>query len=119
MRSAQAEQARLAIEQLIVAALAEVENAAQGVVRSQQQADRLVSAEKLAIKSVALSDSLYRSGLVGFSEVVDNEQELVALQESLLLARQRALSEVVRLYRALGGGWEQIEDTHKDGGESL
>jgi outer membrane protein TolC len=119
VRSAQAEQARLAIEQKIVAALAEVENAAQGVIRSQQQADRLASAEKLAIQSVELSDSLYRSGLVDFSDVIDNEQQLVALQESLLLARQQALSEVVRLYRALGGGWEQIADNHKDDGERL
>ena len=117
VRSAQAEQARLAIEQKIVTALAEVENAAQGAIRSQQQADRLAGAEKLAIKSVELSDSLYRSGLVDFSEVLDNEQELVALQESLLLARQQALSEVVRLYRALGGGWEQTEDNLKAHGE--
>lgn len=117
VRSAQAEQARLAIEQKIVAALAEVENAAEGVIRSQQQADRLADAETFAIKSVELSDSLYRSGLVDFSEVLDNEQQLVALQESLLLARQQALSEVVQLYRALGGGWEQIDDTHKDDGE--
>jgi outer membrane protein, multidrug efflux system len=119
VRSAQAEQARLGIEQKIVAALAEVENAAQGVVRSQQQAERLASAEKLAIKSVELSDSLYRSGLVDFSEVLDNEQQLVALQESLLLARQQALAEVVRLYRALGGGWQQSENNPFDHGEPL
>jgi outer membrane protein, multidrug efflux system len=117
VRSAQAEQARLAIEQKIVAALAEVENAAQGVIRSQQRADSLAGAEKLAIKSVDLSDSLYRSGLVGFSEVLDNEQELVALQESLLLARQQALSEVVRLYRALGGGWEPTEASLENNSE--
>jgi NodT family efflux transporter outer membrane factor (OMF) lipoprotein len=119
VRSAQAEQARLAIEQKIVAALTEVENAAQGVVRSQQRANRLAGAEKLALKSVELSDSLYRSGLVDFSEVLDNEQELVALQESLLLAKQQALSEVIRLYRALGGGWEQTEDNYKNDGDPL
>ena len=108
VRSSQSEQARLILEQKIVAALTEVENAADGVIRSQQQADKLDNAVKLATKSVTLSDTLYNAGLVDFFQVLDNEQQLVILQESLLLAKQQALSEVVRLYRALGGGWEHV-----------
>ncbi len=108
VRSSQAEQARLALEQRIVAALAEVENAADGFIRSQQQTERLDNAQKLATKSVELSHTLYDAGLVDFFQVLDNEKELLILQESWLLARQEALSEVVRLYRALGGGWEHV-----------
>lgn len=107
VRSSQAEQARLALTQKIIEALTEVENAADGIVRSQEQIARLDAAEKSAAKSVELANSLFAAGLEDFSQVLDTEQQLVASQESLLLARQQALSEVVRLYRALGGGWEQ------------
>ena len=106
VRTSQAEQARLGLEQQILSALSEVENAATGVVRSQQRTAELKDAETFAQKSVALSDELYRSGLGDLYQVLDNQRQLVAIQESLLLARQKALSEVVYLYRALGGGWE-------------
>ena len=119
VRNSQAEQAQLALEQRIIAALAEVENAADGVVRSQQQAATLDAAGKLAATSVKLSSSLYDAGLVDFFQVLDNEQKLVILQESLLLARQQALSEVVRLYRALGGGWENIPQVTASGHQDL
>ena len=107
VRRSQSEQARLAMEQLILQALAEVENSAEGVVRTQEQVDRLVQAEKLSVKSVHLAQELYRAGLADFSQVLDSEKELIAVQESLLLARQQSLVQVVQLYRALGGGWEQ------------
>lgn len=106
VRSSQAQEAQLALQQKIVEALAEVENAAVGVVRSQEQVAALASAESSAKKSVKLADTLYRSGLGDLLQVLDNEQELVASQESLLLAREQALSDVVSLYRSLGGGWQ-------------
>lgn len=107
VRTSQAEQAQLALEQKIVAALAEVETAADGIVRSRQQVASLEAAAKLAVQSVEMADSLYNAGLGDFFQVLDNEQQLVILEESVLLARQQAVSEVVRLYRALGGGWQQ------------
>ncbi|MFT5701833.1 MAG: multidrug efflux system outer membrane protein [Desulforhopalus sp.] len=107
VRESQAEQARLAMEQCIIEALSEVENSAEGVVRSQQQAERLFRAEKLAKKSVKLADELYQAGVADFSQVLDSKQQLLENQEVLLLAKQQALSQVIRLYRALGGGWEQ------------
>ena len=104
--ASRAEQARLALSRKIIEALSEVETAATGVVRSQEQVRELRSAEASALESVNLADSLFGSGLGDMFQVLDAEKQLVSIQESLLLARQRALSEVVHLYRALGGGWE-------------
>jgi multidrug efflux system outer membrane protein len=108
-RQSQAEQARLALEQKILAALSEVENAAAGVVRSQEQVIDLEAAEKAGKHSVHLADDLYRAGLGDFFQVIDAEEKLLAVQEELLLTRQSALAEVVQLYRALGGGWQVLE----------
>ncbi len=107
VKQSRAEQLRLALEQQIVTALSEVENAATGLVRSQQQVKELDLAEEAAVKSVTMADDLYQAGLGDFFQVLDNQQQLVTIQESLLQARQQTLSEVIALYRALGGGWER------------
>jgi NodT family efflux transporter outer membrane factor (OMF) lipoprotein len=106
-RASRAEQARLALSQKIIEALSEVETAATGVVRTQEQVREFRLAEASALKIVDLADSLFRSGLGDMFQVLDAEKQLVSIQESLLLARQRSLAEVVYLYRALGGGWEK------------
>lgn len=111
VQTSRSEQAQLALEQKILEALAEVENSADGVIRSQQQIDRLAAAAEAAAKSVNMSKSLYQAGLVDFFQVLDNQQQLVVSQEALLLARQQALSDVIRLYRSLGGGWESAITT--------
>ncbi len=112
IRKSQAEEERLELEQKIVTALSEVEDSSEGVVRSIERTKNLEKAEKYALQSVEFSDSLYDAGLVDFFVVLDNQQKLVTLQEALLLAKLQTLSEVVSLYRALGGGWTQQIAAH-------
>ena len=114
--ASRAEQARLALSQKILQALSEVETAASGVVRTQERVSDLDEAEASAKKSVELSESLFHSGLGDLFQVLDSEKQLVNIQDSLLLARQQALSEVVTLYRSLGGGWENMPE-RKDAGK--
>jgi outer membrane protein, multidrug efflux system len=106
--ASRAEQARLALSQKLLLALSEVETAASGVVRTQERVMDLRDAEVSAQKSVELSESLFHAGLGDLFQVLDSEKQLVSIQDSLLLARQQALSEVITLYRALGGGWETV-----------
>lgn len=109
-RASQAEQARLVLGQKLLQALSEVETAAAGVVRTQERVQDLQAAEKAARESVTLAEALFRSGLADFFQVLDSEKQQVALQDSLLLAQQQALAQVVTLYRALGGGWEKLSE---------
>ena len=106
VRTSIADQARLAMEQKIIEALAEVENSAEGVVRTQERTIRLEEAGSLAEKQVMISTELYRAGLSDYFRVLDSERDLISTEESILLSRQQALNQVVGLYRALGGGWE-------------
>ncbi|MFV0437300.1 MAG: efflux transporter outer membrane subunit [Desulfopila sp.] len=118
MHTSRVEQARLTLEQQIIEALAEVEKSGAGVIRSEQQTEQLRQAEEAAQRSVALSQDLYRHGLVDFFQVLDNQQRLVTSQESLLLARQQELADVVALYRALGGGWQEKTTTEISGDQA-
>jgi NodT family efflux transporter outer membrane factor (OMF) lipoprotein len=113
VRKSQAEQARLQLQQKILSALSEVENAGTGVVRTQERVNALETSVKAADRSVELARNLYRAGLVDFYRVLDAEEKQVATEEDLLVAKQSALAQVVRLYRNLGGGWQVMESNQQ------
>jgi outer membrane protein TolC len=102
------------LQQTILSALAEVENAGAGVVRTQERVGALETSLEAADRSVELSQDLYRAGLVDFFQVLEAEKSRVAAEEDLLVARQNALAEVVRLYRSLGGGWQVMDSVESE-----
>ncbi|MGH8410568.1 MAG: TolC family protein, partial [Pseudomonas sp.] len=58
-----------------------------------------------AQRSLALANTLYREGYSDFQRVLDAQRALLELQDSYLLSRGDAVSNVIALYKALGGGW--------------
>lgn len=118
VRTSLAEQARLALAQKLVEALAEVETSAAGAFTSQQQTRRLAGAVEAAYRSVTLSENLFQAGLVDYSRVLDDQLQLAASQETLIVARLQELTDHIGLYRALGGGWQLNTATAGTGGRS-
>lgn len=57
-------------------------------------------------KSLDLSVDLYKSGLTAFSNVVDGQMNWLESQNSLVELQGKALSTLVSIYQALGGGWQ-------------
>ncbi|MBD5358529.1 MAG: TolC family protein [Bacteroides sp.] len=57
-------------------------------------------------KSLDLSVDLYKSGLTAFSNVVDGQMNWLESQNSLVELEGKALSTLISLYQALGGGWQ-------------
>ena len=70
--------------------------------RGEQQ--RLVQALR---ESSRLSDARYRGGLDSYLPVLDAQRSLFEGELELTRLHQRELSAIVRLYRALGGGWPE------------
>ena len=64
--------------------------------------ERLVAALRA---SVALSTQRYRGGLDSYLPVLDAQRNLFEGALELAQLRQRELTAIVQLYRALGGGW--------------
>jgi multidrug efflux system outer membrane protein len=52
-----------------------------------------------------LSDLRYRKGVDSYLNVLTAQRDLYAAQQSLIQARLARLTNLVDLYRALGGGW--------------
>lgn len=83
----------------------EADDAASGLTRSLQRERILREAEAAAKRSLELASTLYREGYSDFQRVLDAQRALLEVQDSYLLSRGDAVSNLIALYRALGGGW--------------
>lgn len=57
-------------------------------------------------RALDLSVDLYKRGLTPFSNVVTAQMSLLEYQDRSVVAKGSALSSLVKLYVALGGGWD-------------
>ena len=57
-------------------------------------------------EGVELADLAYKEGVVSYLEYLDAERQLLDAQVQVVQTRRLELTNVVVLYRALGGGWE-------------
>jgi outer membrane protein, multidrug efflux system len=104
-----AQEAALAYQRTVLNALHEVENALAAYAADQQRRawlDATVAHDKDAL---ALSRQRYESGVITFIEVLDVERTLQQNELSLADSTTAAATDLVRLYRALGGGWPPLQ----------
>ncbi len=105
IRDAVREQAVVAYEQAVLLALQEVENALVALSRNRERTEALANAAEAARNAAALARQRYGAGLIDFQSVLDSERSVLVLEESLASSRANGVQELVRLYKALGGGW--------------
>jgi multidrug efflux system outer membrane protein len=98
--------------------VAQYERAIQGAFREVSDAlvargalDRQLAAERARVEAeqrrYQLSDVRYRKGVDSYLTVLTAQRDLFAAQQQLILSRLARLSNLVELYRALGGGWRE------------
>lgn len=85
----------------------EADDAASGLVRALQSAAIRERASQAAQRSLALASAQYREGFADFQRVLDAQQLLLQQQDGYLVSRGNAVSSLVALYKALGGGWQR------------
>jgi NodT family efflux transporter outer membrane factor (OMF) lipoprotein len=103
-------QAALTYESQVLIALRDVEDSLVALAQEQARRDRLTAAADAAQQAADLSLQLYTAGLRDFREVLDAQRSLLTLQDSLVTSDATVSTDLVRLYKALGGGW-QAEET--------
>lgn len=92
----------------------EAEDALVGFLRAQEQARILRIGVAAAVESRDLTNDLYRGGRADFGRVFVAELFLTQQQDDLALAEGAIATNLVDLFRALGGGW-QIRLEEPDG----
>jgi len=100
------EQAVLQYENTVLKALEEVESAMVAIVEERIRNAALIDSATAAGQSVELVDKLYRSGLTDFQNVLDMQRTLRTQQDALASSKGQLGRNCVRLYKALGGGWQ-------------
>ena len=104
------EQALAAYELTLLGALEEVENALVAFAHSQQRSEALNEAAEAIRRAAVLARQRYSAGLVDFQSVLDTERGLLTVEDSLAGSRADTVQSLIRLYKALGGGWPSQAD---------
>jgi hypothetical protein len=90
----------------VLEAQREVEDALVGFLRGNEQVARLGRAVAAANRAVELALIQYREGAADFTRVLTAQQSKLHEDDELVSARGAVTLSVIRLYKALGGGWE-------------
>jgi outer membrane protein, multidrug efflux system len=106
VRNARQEQALTQYEKTVLTAFEDVENALVSYAKEQTRYRSLVNAVAANRRALALADELYKNGLVDFLNVLDSQRTLYAAESDLTQSEATMATNLVVLYKALGGGWQ-------------
>ncbi|MCL2313705.1 MAG: efflux transporter outer membrane subunit [Proteobacteria bacterium] len=99
------EQTLFSYEQTVLSALKEVEDVLVAIVRNRERTEALARAVEAAQNAALLARQRYGAGVIDFQSVVDTERSVLSLEDSLATTRADGILALIRLYKALGGGW--------------
>jgi NodT family efflux transporter outer membrane factor (OMF) lipoprotein len=105
IRNAQQEQALKLYEKSVLGALGDVESALVNYSKEQTRYRSLLGAVDANRRALQMSNDLYTQGLIGFLNVLDAERALYSSENDLAQSEANMASNLVALYKALGGGW--------------
>jgi multidrug efflux system outer membrane protein len=105
VQDARVREAANTYQSTLLVALEETENALVNYSTEQDRRDRLEDAVKEDKTALELANVQYRAGLSDFLNVLQSERDLYANQDFLAQSQAAISTNVVALYKALGGGW--------------
>ena len=106
LRKNQQQEAAVQYQQTVLQAFHDVDNALTAYAKEQQRRDALVQAGNQANRALGLARSQYTQGLVTYLDVLTAQRTLFSAQQQLADSTTNVSTDLVQLYKALGGGWE-------------
>lgn len=110
VQTAVQEQFLFAYEAAILGALEEVENALTAYAEEQFRREHLAAAVAAARMAEELAEQQYLAGLSDFTTVLDAQRSLLSFEDQLAQSEGTVTANLVRLYKALGGGWSSLAE---------
>jgi outer membrane protein, multidrug efflux system len=114
VQSALQEQYLLAYESAVLAALEEAENAISAYAREQQRRQALGEAVRSAGAAAELARIKYQTGLTDFLTLLEAERSLLNFRDQLAQSDGTVITNLIRLYKAMGGGWSPSAPVESD-----
>lgn len=103
---AREQQALANYDATVLSAFEEVENRIVAFTQEQSRRAALDRAVRSNERAVVLSNDLYKAQLRDFLYVLDSQRELYDSQDALVQSDVAVTTNIIGLYRALGGGWQ-------------
>jgi len=102
------DQAFITYQKTVLTAFQDVENAMIAFNKEQQHRKSLNESVIANRKAVELSVELYTMGLLDFLNVLVAQRSLYTAEDALVVSETNIVTDLLALYKALGGGWEFV-----------
>jgi NodT family efflux transporter outer membrane factor (OMF) lipoprotein len=106
VQTARMKQAEVTYESTVLTALEETDNALVNLDNERERQKRLQEVVRAGQTALELAQIQYKAGLTDFLTVLDSERTLAGDQDQLAQSQVSAVTNLVSLYKALGGGWD-------------
>jgi NodT family efflux transporter outer membrane factor (OMF) lipoprotein len=100
------EQAMSMYRSTVLKSLEEAEDALTAYGHEKDRREKLVAAVDASRQAAALANELYTRGLSDFLSVLDAQRQQLAAEDELAQSDTAVVTNLIALYKALGGGWE-------------
>lgn len=109
VQNARQQEALIQYQQAVLQSLSDVDDALVAYNREQVRRDALRQAVAANLQSVDLSKQLNNAGVVDFLNVLTAQLSLYESQNQLAQSEQAVSTDLIALYKALGGGWKSTD----------
>ena len=106
LRKDQAKEAALNYQKTVLQAFHDVDNALIAYRADQLRRDRLVAQSAQSRRALQIANERYRNGLSDFLEVLTAQRTLLQSDQDQATATTTVSTDLIMLYKALGGGWQ-------------
>ena len=107
VQDARLQQALVAYQEAVIQGAREVEDAMVSLSSTQAKDKILFDSVDVAQRSADLAFLRYQEGFADYQRVLDAQQALFSQQQRFAANRGEVVRSVIKLYRSLGGGWQQ------------
>ncbi|WP_428488398.1 efflux transporter outer membrane subunit [Rhodopila sp.] len=106
LRQGQQQEAAANYQRTVLAAFRDVDDALTAYAAEQRRRARLIISVAAARRALDLATMLYTQGLADFLQVLTAQRSLLSEQQQLADSTATVCTDLVALYKALGGGWD-------------
>jgi NodT family efflux transporter outer membrane factor (OMF) lipoprotein len=110
VQTAKQEQMLAAYEQTVLNAVAEVRNALTSETQERERNQSLQRGVDAARTAHEIAEDKYKNGLTDFNNVIGAQRALLTFEEQYAISEGQMLSNIVRVFKVLGGGWAPLTE---------
>lgn len=111
LRDAQQREAALQFRKVVLQAWHEVDNALVAYTEAQRRRGDAAATRDANARALAAADDQYRHGVTTLLDVIVAQEGVLRAESTVAQAQADLEQRLVDLYRALGGGWEELDAT--------